>query len=141
MWLRDRPKWDQPHDNKLKQIWQGPYEVIRWAMGYRYVIQVGEVQKVVASHRLKLCSSMLEKVIAPFRIIAISSCPPTMTCIWLKMFPTMQSRGLVVPHCTFNYMWGGRITRTRRGRMRGNSLGEGMIGLNAIVRTTVLRNG
>ena len=41
VWLRDRPKWDQPHYNKLKRIWQGPYEVIRWGGGDCYVIQVG----------------------------------------------------------------------------------------------------
>ena len=45
VWLRDRPRWDQPHYNKLKRIWQGPYEVIRWEGGDRYVIQVGEAQK------------------------------------------------------------------------------------------------
>ena len=29
VWLRDRPKWDQPHYNKLKRIWQGPYQRMR----------------------------------------------------------------------------------------------------------------
>ena len=42
VWLRDRPKRDQPNYNKLKRIWHGPYEVIRWKGGDRYVIQVGE---------------------------------------------------------------------------------------------------
>ena len=33
VWLQDRPKWDQPQYNKLKRIWQGLYEVIRWKGG------------------------------------------------------------------------------------------------------------
>ena len=33
VWVRDGSKWDQPHYNKFKQIWQGPCEVIRWEGG------------------------------------------------------------------------------------------------------------
>ena len=59
-------KWDQPHYNKLKRIWQGPYEVV-WSEGAdRYVIQVGETQKVVASDRLIFYRFIFEKVMAPF---------------------------------------------------------------------------
>ena len=76
MWLPDRPKWDQPHYNKLKRIWQGPYEVIRWEGGDRYVIQVGETQKVVASGRLKFYRFMLEKVTAPFSYFSDRQLPP-----------------------------------------------------------------
>ena len=66
VWLGDCPKWDPPHCNRLKRIWQGLYEVIRWEGGDRYVIQVGEAQRVVASDRLKFYRSMLEKVTAHF---------------------------------------------------------------------------
>ena len=76
VWFRCRPKWDQPHYNKLKQIWQGLYEVIRWEGGETYVIQVGEAQKVVASDRLKCYRSMLEKVTAPFSYYSNRQLPP-----------------------------------------------------------------
>ena len=76
VWLRDRPKWDQPHYNKLKRIWQGPYEIIRWEGGDRYLIQVGETQKVVASDCLKFYRSMLEKVTAPFSYFSDRQLPP-----------------------------------------------------------------
>ena len=66
VWLRDRPKWDQPHYNKLKRKWQGPYEVIRWEGGIFCVSQVAEAQRVVASDCLKFYRSMLEKVTVPF---------------------------------------------------------------------------
>ena len=76
VWLRDRPKWDQPHCNKLKRIWPGPYEVIRWEGGDRYVIQVGEAQRVVASDRPKFYRSILEKVTAPFSYYSDRQLPP-----------------------------------------------------------------
>ena len=141
VWLRDRPKWDTPHYNKLKHKWQGPYEVVRWAGGDRNVIQVGEVQKVVASDRLKLYRSIVQKLTAPFRIIAIGTYHPAMTHIWSRMTRTMRSRGPVVPRLNFSCMWLGRIMRTRRGGMRENSLGGGMIGLNAIARAMIGRDG
>ena len=76
VWLPDRPTWDQPHYNKLKRMWQGLYEVIRWEGGDRYVIQVGEAQKVVASDRLKFYRSMLEKVTTPFSYYSDRQLPP-----------------------------------------------------------------
>ena len=33
VWVRDLPRKDQPNFNKLKRIWQGPYEVLRWMGG------------------------------------------------------------------------------------------------------------
>ena len=29
MWVRDLPHKDQPNFNKLKRIWQGPYEIFK----------------------------------------------------------------------------------------------------------------
>ena len=76
VWLQDRPKWDQPHYNKLKQIWQGPCEVIRWEGGGCYVIQVGEAKRVVASDRLEFYRSILKKVTAPFVYHSDRQLPP-----------------------------------------------------------------
>ena len=137
MWLRDRPKWDQPHYNKLKRIWQGPYEVIRWEGGDRCVIQVRETQKVVASDRLKLYRSMFGKVKAPSSYYSDTQLLPKDDTHIVDDVLDYAVKRLEVPRLTFRCMWLERMMSTRRGRTLESSFRGEMIGLNIIARAMV----
>jgi hypothetical protein len=38
VWLRDLPKAEQKNFDKLKRVWQGPFEILKWEGGNRYLV-------------------------------------------------------------------------------------------------------
>ena len=44
--LRDLPKAEQKNFDKLKRIWQGPYEILPWEGGNRYLVATPQGSRV-----------------------------------------------------------------------------------------------
>ena len=53
VWLRDLPKAEQKSLDKLKRIWQGPYEILRWEGGNCYLVATPERSPVYSIDCLK----------------------------------------------------------------------------------------
>ena len=53
VWLRDLPKAEQRHFDKLKQVWQGPFEILKLEGGKSYLVDTPQGPRVYSIDRLK----------------------------------------------------------------------------------------
>ena len=80
VWVRDLPRKDQPNFNKLKRIWEGPYEILRWMGGGRYLVQTNSGptgQQVLQRERLKYYRSPDPKTKVPLSYYSDRQLPPS----------------------------------------------------------------
>ena len=76
VWLRDLPKAENKHFNKLKRIWQGPFEVLKCEGGNRYVIDTPQGPRVYSIDRLKSYCPALSGLKVPLYYHADIEAPP-----------------------------------------------------------------
>ena len=76
VWLRDLPKAENKQFNKLKRIWQGPFEVLKWEGGNRYVIDTPQGPRVYSIDPLKPYGPALSGAKVPLYYQSDIEAPP-----------------------------------------------------------------
>ena len=76
VWLRDLPKAEQKKFDKLKRVWQGPFEILKWEGCNRYLVDTPQAPRVYTIDRLKPYRPALSGAKVPLYYHADIVAPP-----------------------------------------------------------------